>query len=88
MAKQSTIVIAIGGNAITKENQKGTLEEKLANIESSADSIIDIIAMGYRVVLTHGNGPQIGNILLRMEAAAHIVPPMPLDVCEIGRAHV
>ncbi|KJS21322.1 MAG: carbamate kinase [Clostridiaceae bacterium BRH_c20a] len=81
MAKQSTIVIAIGGNAITKENQKGTLEEKLANIESSADSIIDIIAMGYRVVLTHGNGPQIGNILLRMEAAAHIVPPMPLDVC-------
>jgi len=81
MAKQPVIVIAIGGNAITKENQKGTLEENLANIESCADSIIDLIAIGYRVVLTHGNGPQVGNILLRVEAASQLVPPMPLDVC-------
>ncbi|MFZ5943057.1 MAG: carbamate kinase [Bacillota bacterium] len=81
MAKQPVIVIAIGGNAITKENQKGTLEENVANIESCADSIIDLIENGYRVVLTHGNGPQVGNILLRVEAASELVPPMPLDVC-------
>lgn len=81
MQKGRTIVIAIGGNAITKEHQKGTLQEQVNNIENCCDSIIELIKMGYSVILTHGNGPQVGNILLRVEAASDIVPPMPLDVC-------
>lgn len=81
MGQDQIIVIAIGGNAITKENQKGTLDEKLQNIENCAESIVELLERGYQIVLTHGNGPQVGNILLRVEAAAQKVPPMPLDVC-------
>ena len=81
MKENPVIVIAIGGNAITKENQKGTLEEKLENIENCVDSIADLLEMGYQIVLTHGNGPQVGNILLQVEAASQTVPSMPLDVC-------
>lgn len=81
MGLDKTIVVAIGGNAITKENQKGTLQEKVQNIGNCADNIVELLELGYHIVLTHGNGPQVGNILLRVEAAAHTVPPMPLDVC-------
>lgn len=81
MNENPVLVIAIGGNAITKENQKGTLEEKLQNIENCVESIADLLEMGYQIVLTHGNGPQVGNILLQVEAAALTVPSMPLDVC-------
>jgi len=81
MNEHPVLVIAIGGNAITKENQRGTLEEKLQNIDNCAESIVDLLEQGYQIVLTHGNGPQVGNILLRVEAAAQTVPPMPLDVC-------
>jgi carbamate kinase len=75
------VVIAIGGNAITKEGQKGTIEEQFANVLQTCDPIIDLVEEGYKVVLTHGNGPQVGNVLLRVEAASNIVPPYPLDVC-------
>ncbi len=71
-----TIVIALGGNAI-----RGTIEEQRAAVERSCAQIARIIAEGYRVVLTHGNGPQVGNLLIQQEAAAQLVPPMPLDVC-------
>lgn len=79
--KKPVLVIAIGGNAITKEHQQGTVQEQLANIEHCADSIVELLKSGYRVVLTHGNGPQVGNLLLRVEAARGIVPPVPLDIC-------
>lgn len=79
--KKPVLVIAIGGNAITKEHQRGTVAEQLANIGQCADSIVELLASGYRVILTHGNGPQVGNLLLRAEAAKGIVPPVPLDVC-------
>lgn len=74
-----TAVIAIGGNAIIKEDQKGTAEEQIANICSLSERLTDIIKT-YNVVLTHGNGPQIGNILLANESSNEI-PQMPLDVC-------
>lgn len=74
-------VVAIGGNAITRETQTGTLEEQLANIETCAPQILSLWEQGYQFVLTHGNGPQVGNILLRGEAARGVVPQMPLDVC-------
>ncbi|SDK94343.1 carbamate kinase [Natronincola ferrireducens] len=74
-------VIAIGGNAIIQEGQRGTIEEQFENILQSCDPILDLTEAGYNVVLTHGNGPQVGNVLLKVEAANGIVPPYPLDVC-------
>jgi carbamate kinase len=77
-----TAVIAIGGNAITRPDQKGTIPEQFANTRASAEHIADMIEEGYNVVITHGNGPQVGNILLRAELAEHILYPLPLDTCD------
>lgn len=73
-------VIAIGGNALTREHQTGTMEELILNIETCAPQILSLWERGFQFVLTHGNGPQVGNIVLRGEAARGIVPQMPLDV--------
>ena len=75
------IVIAIGGNAITKEKEKGSFAEQMSNINDSMKAIIRLIKEGYRVILTHGNGPQVGNILIQNESAKKTVPPQPLDIC-------
>lgn len=76
-----TAVIALGGNAILQPGQRGTLAEQQANIRAASVQIARLILDGYRVVLTHGNGPQVGNILIQNEEARFVVPPMPLDVC-------
>lgn len=76
-----TAIIALGGNAILQPGQRGTLAEQQANIRDACRQIARVIAAGYRVVLTHGNGPQVGNILIQNEEARFVVPPMPLDVC-------
>lgn len=76
-----TVVVALGGNAILQPKQKGTIEEQRANVEMSAKSIVKLVQEGYRVVISHGNGPQVGNILLQNAAARDQVPAMPLDVC-------
>lgn len=78
---QETLVIAIGGNAILKEGQRGTAEEQYANVKACCGPIVDLYAQGYRIVLVHGNGPQVGNILLQAEAAADTVAPQPIDLC-------
>jgi carbamate kinase len=75
------IVIAIGGNAILADGQRGTSAEQLANLEVACASIAPLIRAGVNVVITHGNGPQVGNILVQNEAARAEVPPQPLDVC-------
>jgi carbamate kinase len=75
------LVIAIGGNAILADGQKGTNEEQRANLEVACESIVALIRPGVNVVITHGNGPQVGNILVQNEAAKADVPPQPLDVC-------
>lgn len=74
------VVIALGGHAILRPGQPGTLAEQTANIRAACRPIAGIIRRGDRVVLTHGNGPQVGNLLLQNEAARDRVPPMPLDV--------
>lgn len=74
-------VVAIGGNAITRPNQVGTIPEQYANAEQTCRDLLPLIEEGYDLVLTHGNGPQIGNILLRVELSQHQVYPLPLDVC-------
>jgi carbamate kinase len=75
------IVIALGGNAIQQPGQVGTFEEQLFNIDSAARRIAGLVADGHRVVVTHGNGPQVGNLLIQNELAAKAVAPMPMDVC-------
>lgn len=76
-----TVVIALGGNAILQPRQRGTPQEQIANIRTACQAIARVAAGGWSVVLTHGNGPQVGNILLQNEEARHVVPPMPLDLC-------
>jgi carbamate kinase len=76
-----TIVIALGGNAILQPGQKGTAAEQRANIKETAGAIAGLVEMGHRVVVTHGNGPQVGNILIQHEAGSDQVPAMPLDIC-------
>ena len=75
-----TVVIAIGGNAILREGQVGTVEEQLANVDSACGPIVDLYAKGFRIILVHGNGPQVGNILLQVEAAADTVAPQTIDL--------
>lgn len=74
-------VIALGGNAIAPAGTGGTAEEQTRNIRRAMDLIADLIVEGREVVITHGNGPQVGNLLLKNELAADVVPPMPLDWC-------
>ena len=74
-------VAAVGGNSLTKPGQRGTVLEQFENARETAGHIADMIERGYDVVVTHGNGPQVGGILLRAEMAAHVVPPIPLDSC-------
>ncbi|MFH1242956.1 MAG: carbamate kinase, partial [Pseudomonadota bacterium] len=75
------IVVALGGNAISREDQKGDIPDQINNCHITAQYIVDLVAAGHRVVTTHGNGPQVGNILRRVEAARGIVYPLPLDIC-------
>ncbi|HBK86399.1 MAG TPA: carbamate kinase [Firmicutes bacterium] len=75
------IVIALGGNAILQAGQKGTAQEQMANVQLAAEQIAQLVVAGHQVVLTHGNGPQVGNILLQNAAASPAVPAMPLDIC-------
>ncbi|UCG69885.1 MAG: carbamate kinase [Thermoplasmata archaeon] len=75
------VVIAIGGNAILQPDESGSVEEQLENIRITCGHIANMVQEGYDVVITHGNGPQVGNILLRNEIAEGIAPVMPMDVC-------
>lgn len=81
MNMDRTVVVAIGGNALVKENQRGTFEEQLANVQESVDTMAHLISQGYRLIVTHGNGPQVGNLYLRGEMADAPMTAMPLDVC-------
>lgn len=75
------IIIALGGNALIKKNQKGTIHEQFANTRQVATSLVTMIQEGWTPVITHGNGPQVGAILLQNNATRNTIPPMPLGVC-------
>ncbi|MEG0284834.1 MAG: carbamate kinase [Vagococcus sp.] len=75
------VVLALGGNAILQPGQVGTFENQKANIETSADSISKIIKAGHELVIVHGNGPQVGQILRQNELAKEEVPVQPLPIC-------
>lgn len=75
------VVIAVGGNAAYPPTIKGFAEEQLALMDRMCEHFVRMLAGGYRIVLTHGNGPVVGNILFRMAKTALELPPMPMDVC-------
>jgi len=77
-----TILLAVGGNSLIRAGEKGTIAEQLANARRTAREIVGLIRDGHRIVLTHGNGPQVGAALLRSEAGSSQVPAQPLDVCD------
>ncbi|HEY5133834.1 MAG TPA: carbamate kinase, partial [Candidatus Krumholzibacteriaceae bacterium] len=74
-------VIAIGGNAIIPTNGSGTIEAQRILTSTSMRQVADLIVSGRKVIVTHGNGPIVGNIVERNEAVKNRIPPMPLDVC-------
>jgi carbamate kinase len=74
-------VVAFGGNALIRKGQEGTQWEQLENAQATARSLIPILKDGYGLVLVHGNGPQVGNVLIQVEEAVTKVPPLSLDVC-------
>lgn len=76
-----TLLIAIGGNSLIRSGEKGTVAEELANARRTAMTIVGLLRDGYRVVVTHGNGPQVGAQLLRSDRARDQVPSQSLDVC-------
>jgi carbamate kinase len=76
-----TAVLAIGGNALIKESQIGTIEEQFTVAKETCTHITGMIEEGWNIALTHGNGPQIGHILRRVELSSPEVYPLPLDVC-------
>ncbi len=80
MSTQRKAIVALGGNAITREFEEGNIYQQFANTRRSLVGVADLIEKGYLVAITHGNGPQVGNALIRVEESRHKVPPIPLGV--------
>ncbi len=77
-----TMLLAVGGNSLIRAGEKGTIAEQRGNARRTAAEIVGLCQAGYRIVLTHGNGPQVGAALLRSERGASQVPGHSLDVCD------
>ena len=75
------VLIALGGNAMTGPGGSAAPEDQDRAVGVAMQRVADLVAAGTDVVLTHGNGPQVGNLLVKNELAAHVVPPVPLDWC-------
>ncbi len=81
--KKGGIVIALGGNAISKPGMRGTIQEQFYSTLESMEHVADLVVNGYeRIIITHGNGPQVGAAILRSEIASKTVYPLPLDICD------
>jgi carbamate kinase len=81
MRRKKTAVVALGGNAITKKGEEDTIARQFANTRESLEGIVHLIKDGYNLAITHGNGPQVGNAILRVELARGRAPILPLGVC-------
>jgi carbamate kinase len=78
---EKRIVVALGGNAVLRGKQLTSYQEQFENVRRTCRQVVQLIAEGYQPIFTHGNGPQVGNLLVQNEAAANLVPSVPLDVC-------
>ena len=74
-------VVAFGGNALLRAEDRGTQEEQIARAKQAARWLAEIVRHGYKLIVVHGNGPQVGNILVQAEEASTKIPPQSLDVC-------
>jgi carbamate kinase len=79
--KRELLVIALGGNALLDSKSKGTIEEKEKATDLTAQQLLPVLKSDFDIIITHGNGPQVGNLLIQNEEASEKIPPMPLDVC-------
>jgi carbamate kinase len=77
---KKTIVVALGGNAISKAGEEGNITQQFENTRQSMAGIISLIEEGYHLIITHGNGPQVGNALVRVEESRHLAPELPLGI--------
>ena len=79
--KKKTAVVALGGNAITREKEKDTIPRQFENTKESLSGIVELVRDGYNLAITHGNGPQVGNAVLRVELAKDKATYLPLQIC-------
>jgi carbamate kinase len=80
--KRKIALIAFGGNAILPNNQRGLQSEQMKNAQRAAHLMIHIVKKGYDLIIVHGNGPQVGNLLIQMEESITKIPPFSLEVCD------
>ncbi len=80
--KRKIAVIAFGGNAILPKEQKGLQKEQMNNAKKAASLMIHVVKKGFDLIIVHGNGPQVGNLLIQMEEAVNKIPPFTLEVCD------
>ena len=81
MSERKLAVVAFGGNALLRPEDRGTQEEQIARAKQAARWLAEIVRYGYKLIVVHGNGPQVGNILIQNEEASTKIPPQSLDVC-------
>ena len=81
---EKTAIIALGGNALSNKQQAGTVKEQFGNTKKSLTEIVKFLRKDYNICITHGNGPQVGDELLRMDLTKDEVPPIPLGICVAG----
>ena len=76
-------MVAFGGNALLRSGQKGTYQEQLANVEQTCEQLYNLLDQGYFLVIGHGNGPQVGTVMLQQEAGRQLfnLEAMPMDYC-------
>jgi len=77
---RAPVVVSLGGNALVPGNSGGRIEQQFKVTEATMRQVVEMLRAGERVILTHGNGPIVGNIVIRNEAAAHLIPPTPLYI--------
>src|SRR3954468_24523372 len=75
------VLLALGGNAMTSADGRARPEDQIASAEVAMEAVAELQSQDVEVLVTHGNGPQVGNLLVKNEVAAAIVPPVPLDWC-------
>ncbi len=80
--KKKTAVVALGGNAITRPGEEDTISRQFENTQASLSSVVALLKDGYHLAITHGNGPQVGNAVLRVELARDKAPVLPLYICD------
>ena len=78
---KKSVIIALGGNALSPKKEAGTINQQFAHTRQSLEAIMHFISLGYKICLTHGNGPQVGDELYRMHLTHNTIPALPLGVC-------